>query len=257
MSENKSVAIVKKRNSVVKIAKYMAIGAVIGLCSSIGAGLLKKASDTTLLQNVGSFLSTNLFWIHLAAAVLLQGLAGYMIFKGKDCLSKLKADEDDTLEIELDFDEKMNFAILFNSSFIALNFILFGIELNFDNKMILASIVLFLVLALLGTWIEFKTIRMIQMKNPNNHADPTSLKFDKQWVESCDEAERLAIYKSSYSTVIVMKYVLIGMMLIALISKNEFGTGNLPIIVVGVIWMIQTVTSCIYSQKYSKMKLTR
>ena len=49
----------------------------------------------------------------------------------------------------------------------------------------------------LNVW-QIRYVRVIQKIYPDKKGDPTSLKFPKQWLESCDEAEKECIYQASY-----------------------------------------------------------
>lgn len=58
----------------------------------------------------------------------------------------------------------------------------------------------------LNVW-QIRYVRVIQKIYPDKKGDPTSLKFPKQWLESCDEAEKECIYQASYKGYLtVMKW---------------------------------------------------
>ena len=70
-----------------------------------------------------------------------------------------------------------------------------------------------------------------------------STNFNKRWMDSCDEAERMIIYKASYSTFQVMKSMLPIMEAVALLGKLMFETGNFPIILICILWGCLLYTS--------------
>jgi hypothetical protein len=244
----------KNRKTSTKIVIMMLIGAIAGFSSSIVFAIAKRLFENDTVSNLFLILSENVTWIHLGVAVIFEGIALLLYFKAKRVLVELKNSEDDD-ELESSFDDHMNLLILFNTVFIALNFVFFGISFDIHTRLVIFSLIIFSSFAVLTTIIEIKAVKLIQLKDPQKTADPTSIKFDKQWLDSCDEAERLKIYKSSYKTFLTMKYVLLILTLFTLFTKIEFNTGNYPIVLVGTIWIIQSGTYCLYSQFHSKRKL--
>ena len=81
-------------------------------------------------------------------------------------------------------------------------------------------------------------------RDTDKKGDPTSLKFPKQWLESCDEAEKECIYQASYKGYqTVMKWAPI-LTFVALILHMFFDTGILAIVMTSVIWLVTSVTYC-------------
>ena len=74
----------------------------------------------------------------------------------------------------------------------------------------------------------------------------------RDWLESCDEAERLGIYKASYKSFQVMNSLCPVMEAAALLGKIMFDTGNFPIILVTFLWAVQTGVYCFYSAQYDR-----
>lgn len=95
----------------------------------------------------------------------------------------------------------------------------------------------------LNVW-QIRYVRVIQKIYPDKKGDPTSLKFPKQWLESCDEAEKECIYQASYKGYqTVMKWAPI-LTFVALILHMFFDTGILAIVMTSVIWLVTSVTYC-------------
>ena len=73
----------------------------------------------------------------------------------------------------------------------------------------------------------------------------------REWVESCDEAEKEIIYKSAYKTYIVLNKVIPILLLITLIANMFLNTGILAVLVVAVIYLVTGMTyirSCMVSK---------
>ena len=64
-------------------------------------------------------------------------------------------------------------------------------------------------------------------------------------MESCDEAEKEAVYQSSYSTYIFSGKLIGILLVVTMIAHLFFNTGVFAIVVVGVIYLCITVKYCV------------
>ena len=111
---------------------------------------------------------------------------------------------------------------------------------------------LFLGFCVVILFLEAALVNQIQKADPMKKGDIGSLRFNRDWLESCDEAERLGIYKASYKSFQVMNSLCPVMEAAALLGKIMFDTGNFPIILVTVLWAVQTGVYCFYSAQYDR-----
>ena len=116
----------------------------------------------------------------------------------------------------------------------------------------LLSVALFLGFCIVILFLEATLVRQIQKANPMKRGDISSLRFNRDWLESCDEAERLGIYKASWKSFQVMNSLCPVMEAVALLGKIMFDTGNFPIILVTFLWAVQTGVYCFYSAQYDR-----
>lgn len=74
----------------------------------------------------------------------------------------------------------------------------------------------------------------------------------RTWEESCDEAERLQIYRCGYKVFQITRHSLLFGLVIAFIGKINMGTGSMPILLLGLIMLIQSISYGIYSLREGK-----
>ena len=79
---------------------------------------------------------------------------------------------------------------------------------------------------------------LMQKRDPQKKGDPSSLSFNKRWLESCDETEKLVIYQAGYKAFSWMQAGLLVAIILALFGENHFGTGKFPIVLVGSLWIL-------------------
>ena len=107
-----------------------------------------------------------------------------------------------------------------------------------------------------GFW-QVRYVKLIQKMEPTKKGDPTSMKFQKQWLESCDEAEKILIYQSSYRTYCLMSVLLPFLTVVTMLGHLFYETGLLAIFVVGFLWIAMVSAYCYFCTVSRKRKLNR
>lgn len=98
-----------------------------------------------------------------------------------------------------------------------------------------------------GLW-QVRMVKNIQQIYPKMKGDPSSRKFQQQWLESCDEAEKEYIYQSAYKCYQQMGKWIPFLLLVAMLGELMFHTGIFAIIMVAAIWLLVTISytgSCV------------
>ncbi len=242
----------KIKNSYLKIILWILVGLVIGFIGGIlgfmGIGKIRGA-----FSGIPELIIENIFWIQLVIAISLGGVSGYNLLKSAK-LMKDFAEDDDVLEAKID--SKQNYALTFSTLNYIVSFMLFGVSVDPVNPLRFWSIGLFVLVILASTFMDVAVVNMVKRRDPMKKGDPGDMGFEKDWLESCDEAEKLMVYKAAYKAFNTTKYVLLSGLLLTFLSKLAFNTGNFPIIVVGIIWIIQTLSFTTYSMELQKNKLS-
>lgn len=83
------------------------------------------------------------------------------------------------------------------------------------------------------------------------------MKFQKQWLESCDEAEKMLIYQSGYRTYCFMSVLLPFLTVVTMLGHLFYNTGLLAIFVVGFLWIAMVSSYCYFCTVSRKRKLNR
>lgn len=92
---------------------------------------------------------------------------------------------------------------------------------------------------------QARYVKLLQKVHPEKKGDIASKDFHKQWLESCDEAEKEAVYQSSYSTYIFSGKLIGILLVVTMIAHLFFNTGVFAIVVVGVIYLCITIKYCV------------
>ena len=207
---------------------------------SARGGMRETAENLSLAFQENAWIFQTAFFFVLTAVSL--------IFLRKAVASLQKGTDE-----ELDrAGEYQNTAMMANIADMILQFLLFGLAADGSNSRLLLSVVLFLGFCIVILFLEASLVRQIQKADPMKRGDIGSLRFNWDWLESCDEAERLGIYKASWKSFQVMNSLCPVIEAVALLGKIMFDTGNFPIILVTILWAVQTGVYCFYSAQYDR-----
>lgn len=100
-----------------------------------------------------------------------------------------------------------------------------------------------------------KVVNFTKELNPEKQGSVYDMNFGRKWIGSFDEAEKFVTYKSSYTAMKATSYTCMGLWLVCLIGMISFNFGVLPLVMVVVIWLVQTSTYCLQAIYYGKHPL--
>lgn len=102
-----------------------------------------------------------------------------------------------------------------------------------------------------------RAVNMEKEINPEKRGSVYDIRFQRKWFESCDEAEKLIIYQASYHAHRATAITCITLSIFCLLGSILWGIGFLPVCVIDIIWLVDTLTYCISSYKLSVAKQIR
>lgn len=255
---SKSVGKKKKRkmNSYLKMGLWMLVGAVVGGIF----GRVSSSSEHTMVQllsSISSGIAKHLFLIvtTLTVAEVILCLVSYRKAEKFIKLAENCAEEDEE-RIEFHFEVWSTIEIMAGQipMFLCMMFLGFLVEAEgMLNK--LGTILPFIIIAAVSGIFQVASIKQVQRKDPSKRGDPSDIRFDKDWLESCDEAERAIIYQASYKTFNFMKMVLLFGMVVALMAQFVCNIGVAPVLFIGMIYIMMLIVYSVYSMRLRESKL--
>lgn len=243
-----------------KINTYLKYACVMAGCILAGAafGVAVSFGDITA---AGDGVIDAVHSIRSAMLPILALLLLAEVFCGELTISKTKAlgrqlmnaedEEGDRLELDL---EKVNARGIMGSTVLnVLSWLVVsaGYSMEYIDGLekgkgiwLMLAFGVFILLNVYTGFYQIRFIREIQKIYPGRNGDPVSMKFQEQWLKSCDEAEREMIYQASYRSYITTQKAVQFLLLIAMLGELIWGTGIMAILMIGVIWLIMTTTYC-------------
>lgn len=93
-------------------------------------------------------------------------------------------------------------------------------------------------------------LKYIKRINPEKRGNLFALNFQKTWMSSCDEAEQMILFRSGFKAYRAVNAVCIICYFVLLVLEPEVGL--VPIILVGTIWLTNTIAFARENKKLDK-----
>lgn len=237
----------KKLNPTIKFFIVLVISAFIG---GLIGGSITFGEDAIIqsLINFQNFMVIN----NLLIQAILLGFCALVIlvlyFSAKLKLKRLKENDDILFD---QIDHQLGFLIPFISVTMIFGFCLFGVTVtNSMEDFKLLGLIIFLVNMAFTLIMTILTIKLTKVLYPDKKGNPLDFNFDKEWLKSCDEAEKFVIYKASYRCYQLMNFVYSGVVTLCLLISIAVNIGIFPYLLIGFLWITQTLIYSITANRF-------
>ena len=231
------------------------VGGGIGFCAA-RYGLNTLAGS---LKSAGAFFGTYIApWLMLAAAVIVPMVCVPIYRRAKRLLSSWDGENE---EISDTIDNKLSVVIWFTSAALILSYFLIAASYSggfaaFENENSTLSFVVgiaaFFGIMIEAVIIQQKCVDAAKKTNPEKTVSVYDTRFQKKWMDSCDEAEKIMIGKCAFKAYSATNTVCSALAIVLAICALVFETGFLPSFVVCLIWIVNQSVYCKEAIKYSK-----
>ena len=254
----------KKVNSYLRGIKVIALACVIGgviggVTGAIRFVLLSRGvavSGDWVLQQIRSQL-VPILGIIFAVTVILEELCFHKL-KGI-CEKQITAEDEECDQLEYEEERTGAFGTNLNvlSQVVSIFFLTFGysmkyIEADDHAYSFLVAGVIFVVSYIYIYFWQIRYVKLLQKTHPEKKGDPSSTKFQEQWLESCDEAEKRQIGQASYKAYSTATKFCPFFWAILFIGNMVFNYGLLPSTVVLIIWGVLQMSYMFEALKLGK-----
>lgn len=197
-------------------------------------------------------------WLMLATAIFVP-IACVPLYKKAEKMLRTWDCEDDAVPDAVD--EKLSVIIWITSAALILSYFLIaasysgGFETFGRSKntfTVFIGLVSFLGIMIEAVIIQQKCVDAAKMMSPEKTASVYDVKFQKKWIDSCDEAEKIMIGKCAFKAYAATNMVCTVLAIILAICAIVFEIGFLPSLVVCLVWIVNQSVYCKEAIKYSK-----
>lgn len=190
-------------------------------------------------QEYGWHLSTS-----FSAALVVSSI--YTVFRGNSmCLNLEEEDEFgyEKLERKLNtYNACLTACMIAGITFFLTTFT--GSRIGIDELGVKESILCFVLFSTSIFICAFAQRKLVELKkqiNPDKKGDALSFHFQKEWLESCDELEKMRLYQAAYKVYAVTPILYLILIVVLHMVSFYFEVGILPFFIIGILWITQTV----------------
>ena len=229
------------------ILLYGLLGGVLGFFTGV-AGAAGVAE--TVRQALDRLLAVCAPWGIVASAVILLGAGWYLYAAAKRRFTAWDGEDEDTMD---DVERQLSWALLLTGLMIVLDFFFFAASIIYER--FLQDLILFLASVAVLVVLQQKIVDLERRINPEKRGSVYDMKFQKTWMDSCDEAERAQIGQACYTAYRMGNKVCVFLWVALLILNFVFDFGLLPIAAVLVVWGVMQTAYALECIRLSKRKV--
>lgn len=259
MTRNK-VKTKKKVNSYLKFLLWMAFGGVVGAAMGFGASFSEEGLRS-FFENARVWIGTHIVLI-LAVFLVTALVVSVVCYRKGEVFIRLfldSMDDDQQDELEQRFDFWSNIGMTTTSILIYLSIAVFAFGLwdrgGDELVQLLLGAVLFLVTGVICGFYQVAAVRQVQKKDPMKRGDAADIRFEKDWLGSCDEVEKRIIYEAGYKAFSMTRMVIMIAMVFCIIGQLYFGGCLTAIVMLTLCNIISTIIYTCYATKLGKAGL--
>lgn len=264
MSDNRVNEIKKEDKKAFKgFAIIVVISGIVGGIFGATSVSLKEILGDSVPNLLGNIFNAIAPYASLVLSILLITVSTIVYNNSRKEFNIWKETEEDDDVIDK-IEDKLSYIMLFTSVNMILGLFFFGMGgmlLPFDNEnigLVIIKVICFIAGFLLCTvssiLIQMKIVNFEKEINPLLKGSVYDVKFSEKWMDSCDEAIKLGIYKSAYKSYVAVSTTCAILWVFCVLGSQLWDFGVMPIVMVIIIWLVQTISYCIASIKYSKTK---
>jgi len=112
-----------------------------------------------------------------------------------------------------------------------------------------AGLVLSMVVAMVAS---VKIVNFEKEMNPEKKGSAYDFDFQKKWLASCDEAEKLVNYKASFAAYKSVNIACMVLWMLCMYGMTIWKWDNVPVLMVGAIWLTSYISYSVETLKLSK-----
>jgi hypothetical protein len=174
-----------------------------------------------------------------------------LFFKGRAVLSRLEGRDDETVEaMEKQANKHLNAAGTLNGILMVLNFMIFGMSFDAaDQPLLWVKLGLFLGIAVGTTVIGILMVKLVQKHDSRLKGDPATFRFQKDFIGSMDEAEKLKLFEAAYRTFQFARGAGLGIIVVTILLRMTGFAGGLPIFIASMSYLALIVPFSYFAAK--------
>lgn len=249
----------ENRKIIIKFVLILLASMVLGAVSSILMASITQGGLVAfdgLERAVGAAVPYVFAFANLIAAITAIVLCG----QSKKEINAWDG-EDECIE---QTEQRLSYSLLLANFMMVVNFLLFSasvwaaeymaVEKGYELAALMVNLAVFILGMIWIMCISNRVVKLEQQINPEKRGNILDTKFHKQWMASCDEAEKQLIYRSGFQAYRAGQTACMALWVVALLAQLWAGTGVFPVLCICIIWLALTMGYVLTSIRLERHK---
>ncbi|WP_230397698.1 DUF3169 family protein [Novisyntrophococcus fermenticellae] len=242
---------------------FSAMGGKLLLGAVIGGiiGYMFGDSDSAAVEETANYLldmtvkAYRPVMMILTLCMLLLNLLFFLKLRFCVLQAEVCRDEEKSDLLDDKIDRISTLSLSGNGVFYILLFFNYVLSYSRGERTDIMNVLLFIVPVLIYPVFYILIVNLLKRHDPSKKGVPGSMRFQKDWMESCDEAEKMRTFRVSYQTNIASCYIIsIGFCTTAILALL-FPVGVFALFITALMWLAQTIINGYYNIKSQKEKM--
>lgn len=161
-------------------------------------------------------------------------------------------------------EQRLNYSLVLANLMTVVDFLLFSASIwaaehtaregRYSFALMTVSLAVFVLGMVWIMCVSNRVVKLVQRINPEKRGNILDTKFHKQWMASCDEAETQMVYQCGFRAYRAGTAVCMALWVLTLLAQLWAGTGLFPVLCVGAIWLVMTMSYLLSSIRLERHK---
>ena len=231
-----------------------------GFGTWLQSGYDKEEVAAWLGERIGTIAGNGLPVLMLIASVIAFGYMAWALKKSKEEWKQAQNYDDEAFEVWNEKSDKRIGTGLNLVSFVTIfNYFSFSVSFYADiyydgmrHVMMLLALIMLIVTIFASITQQKNAVDFLKLVNPEKSGSVYDVKFQKKWIESCDEMEQQMIYKAAFHAYRVTNYFCLTLWTVFTVLAMVLKISLWPVTIVSAIWLTMAVSYAVESGRLSK-----
>ena len=246
------------RKALPKFLLLMVIGAVIGGAAGYCAARYGLDGTAGTIRAAGAFFGTHIApWLLVAMAVLLPAVCVPVYRGAKRLLAAWDGEDEDISDA---VDRKLSAVLWLTGAALILAYFLIAASYSggfaaFDSaaqtRLLFVGIAAFFAVMAEAILLQQRCVNTAKQTNPEKKASIYDIRFQKKWLDDCDEAEKMLVGRCAFKAYAATNTVCTVLAIVLALCALVFDIGFLPSLTVCLVWLVNLSVYCREAMRYT------
>ena len=247
------------RKALPKFLLLMVIGAVVGGAAGYCAARYGLDGTAGTIRAAGAFFGAHIApWLLVVMAVLLPAVCVPVYRGAKRLLAAWDGEDEDISDA---VDRKLSVVLWITGAALILAYFLIAASYSggfaaFDSaaqtRLLFVGIAAFFAVMAEAILLQQRCVNTAKQTNPEKKASIYDIRFQKKWLDDCDEAEKMLVGRCAFKAYAATNTVCTVLAIVLALCALVFDIGFLPSLTVCLVWLVNLSVYCREAMRYSR-----